>query len=565
MSLISPYGGALSAPMAAAPRLDDLLQEAAGLPALVLNRRQQCDLELLLNGAFSPLRGWMGRDDFERVLTEMRLEDGTFWPMPLALDLNVEQASKLGIGSRVVLCDGGGRRLAILTVNDIWQADRALEAGGLYRADRPGHPGLAYLEQLGSHYVGGRLEGLSLPRHGDFAELRLTPSALRERLTQQACSRVIAFQPRQVMHRAQYEFTQHCAEENDAGLLLQALAGEEPKQAFFTRIRCIQALLPRYPQHMAQLGLLPLISRQSGAREVLWQAIVARNYGASHFIIGGDAGAGEIRRGSDALSSEWIQPLAEHFAAIGVEPITFPRMVYAPALKQYMPEEYLPQGQESLSMTGAELQNRIHDGRQDVPDWATLPEVLEELRICHPLRLKRGFTIFFTGLSGAGKTTLSQALYLKLMELTGRPVTLLDGDEVRTLLSSGLTFSRADRDLNIRRIGFVAAEITRQGGIAICAPIAPYRETRQAVREMTEPVGGFFEVHVSTPLEVCEGRDPKGLYAKARAGIIKEFTGVSDPYEVPHAPEISINTGMLHVEEGIEKIVSILRDAGAIA
>jgi sulfate adenylyltransferase len=559
MSLISPYGGKLSGLMAEGAHLADLLREAATLPSLTLNMRQLCDLELLLNGALSPLQGFLGRADVDRVLSEMRLADGTFWPLPIALDIGAEQAASLKPGVRIALCDATGNRLAILSVSDVWAADKALEARQLHGNDQPDTD---HLDQLSSHYAGGRLEGLSLPRHGDFAALRLTPAEARESFMRHGHSRAIAFQPGHVMHRAQFEFTRHCAEENAAGLLIQAIAGEQPNPDYFTRIRCLQALLPRYPADTARLGLLPLVSRQAGVREVLWQAIVARNYGCTHFIIGGDAGAGEIRRGSDALAPGRIQPLAEHFATIGVEAITFPRMLYVPELEQYMPEDYLPPGQTALSMPANELQQRIRDGREAIPQWASFPEVVEELQRRHPPRIKRGFTIFFTGLSGSGKTTLSQALELKLMELTGRPVTLLDGDVVRTLLSSGLSFSKADRDLNIRRIGFVAAEITRQGGIAICAPIAPYRATRQAVRDMIEPLGGFFEVHVSTPLEICEARDPKGLYAKARAGLIKEFTGVSDPYETPHAPEVSINTGNIHVAEAVERIVDVLRAEG---
>ncbi len=452
--------------------------------------------------------------------------------------------------------------LAILHVSECWQADKALEARQVYGSDQAGHPGVAFLQNLGRYFVGGTLEGLNLPSHDDFTELRLTPAAVREHFTQAGRDRVAAFHPHHVMHRAQFEFTRHVALENDAALLIQAIGGEAASPDHYTRMRCYQALLPHYPPGQASLSLLPLCPRPAGAREVLWRAIVARNFGCTHFIIGGDAGPGEIRRGSDALAPEQIQPLAEYFASIGVEPIIFPRMLYVPELAQYMPEEYLPPGQETLSLSSQELQQRILEGREAIPEWASFPEVVAELRKCMPQRIKRGFTVFFTGLSGAGKTTISQALELKLQELTGRPVTLLDGDVVRTLLSSGLTFSHADRDLNIRRIAFVAAEVTRHGGIAICAPIAPYRETRQAVRDMIEPLGGFFEIHVSTPLEVCEARDPKGLYAKARAGIIKEFTGVSDPYETPDAPEISIDTGTTSVSEAMEIIVSRLRAEG---
>lgn len=558
---ISPYGGMLVNLMTEGERRAALLREAATLPALTLNPRQLCDLELLLNGALSPLRGYMGRADHEAVLADMRLADGTFWPMPIVLDV----AEALEAGSRVALRQAGGAFLAVLAVNECWQADRALEARQVYGPDQAGHPGVAFLNTLGGYYAGGTLEGLNLPDHADFAALRLTPAATREYFSRAGLGRMVSFQPHHAMHRAQFEFTRHAAQEHDAGLLIQAIAGETASPDHFTRMRCYQALMPNYPAGRAALSLLPLWPRPAGMREVLWRAIVARNHGCSHFIIGGDAGPGSIRRGSDALAPEWVQLLAEHFHTIGVEPVTFPRMVYAPELGQYMPEEYLPAGQQALTLSAEELGQHIRDGRDEIPAWASFPEVVRELRKRQPPRIRRGFTVFFTGLSGAGKTTISLALELKLMELTGRPVTLLDGDVVRTLLSSGLSFSRADRDLNIRRIGFVAGEVTRHGGIAICAPIAPYRETRQAVRDMIAPLGGFFEVHVSTPLEVCEARDPKGLYAKARAGLIREFTGVSDPYEAPHAPEVSINTGILHVAEAVEQIVNHLRADGYLS
>lgn len=561
-SLISPYGGKMVNNMAEGAHREALLGEAALLPSLTLNSRQLCDLELLLNGAMSPLPGFMGHADYLHVLLEMRLTDGTFWPMPIILDVTQELAP----GSRVVLRNQGGSALAILTVNECWLADKAQEARQVYATEQADHPGMTFLQSLGSHYAGGKLEGLNLPQHADFATLRRPPTTLRQHFEHAGRSRVVAFQPHHPMHRAQFEFTLHTAEENDAGLLIQAVADDTKINSdapqYFTRIHCYQALLPHYPQGLAELSLLPLSSRPAGMRSVLWQAIVARNYGCSHFIIGGDAGNGEIRRGSDALAPEQIQPMAEHFAAIGVEASMFPRMVYVPDLAQYMPEEYLPADQATLTLSSRDMIQRLDDGREDIPAWASFPEVVAELHKFRPMRKQRGFTVFFTGLSGSGKTTLSQALHLKLMELTGRAVTLLDGDVVRTLLSSGLSFSKEDRDLNIRRIGYFASEVTRHGGIAICAPIAPYRTTRQAVRDMIEPIGGFFEVHVSTALEVCEARDPKGLYAKARAGLIKEFTGVSDPYETPDAPEVNIDTGKLQVDEAVELIVSRLRAEG---
>jgi sulfate adenylyltransferase len=558
--LISPYGGELVTLMAEDLRRDALLQEAPTLPSLTLNPRQLCDLELLLNGALSPLRGYMSRADYQGVVTDMRLADGSFWPIPIVLD--VPQA--LAPGCRVVLRDSGRSPLAVLTVNESWPADKALEARQVYGTDHADHPGMAFLLSLGSYYAGGRVEGLNLPHRPDFAALRLSPGALRERFARAGHSRVVAFQPHHIMHRAQFEFTLHSAAENDAGLLIQARAYEPPEPQYFTRMRCYQALLPYYPAGLAELSVLPLASRPAGMRAVLWQAIVARNYGCSHFIIGGDAASGEMRRGSDALAPGQILPLAEHFAAIGVEAIIFPRMVYAPDLAQYLPEEYLPAGQASAVLSAQDLRQRLDDGRENIPDWASFPEVVAELHKLRPMRQQRGFTVFFTGLSGAGKATLAQALNLKLMELTGRAITLLDRDVVHTLLSSGSS-SGAEHDLDVRRIGFIAGEIARHGGIAICSPSAPRRATRQAVRDMISAWGGFFEVHVSTLLETCEARDPKGLYAKARAGIIKEFTGVSDPYEAPHDPEVSINTGDVGVDEAVAQIVRTLQAAGYLA
>lgn len=556
--LIPPYGGTLLDLMAGEERRAPLLREAGHLPSLTLNPRQMRDLELLLNGALSPLRGYMSQANYERVVDGMHLADGTFWPMPIALDT----AQPLAGGDRIALRDPDGNALAILNVSESWLADKANEARRIYGTEDAAHPGAKLLASQGAYYASGTVEGLSLPEHADFTGMRPTPAMMRAHLAHQGKCRAVAFQPHHPMHRAQFEFTRHSAEENQAALLIQAIPGEALDADHFTRIRCYQALLPRYPQGMATLSLLPIAPRPAGVREVLWRAIVARNYGCTHLVIGGDAGTGEIRRGSDALTPGQIQPLAEHFAAIGVEPLVFPRMVHVPGLGQYLPEEFLPPGLAAQTLPAAELQRRLRAGFEDIPDWASFPEVVEELRKHFPPRLKRGFTVFFTGLSGAGKTTLSQALRLKLMELTGRPVTLLDGDVVRTLISSGLSYSRADRELNIRRIGFIAGEITRHGGIAICAPIAPYRDGRLAVREMISPWGGFFEVHVSTPLEICEARDPKGLYARARAGMVQEFTGITAPYEAPHAPEINIDTGATAVPEAVAQIIQTLRAEG---
>ncbi|MBZ0104063.1 MAG: adenylyl-sulfate kinase [Sulfuricella denitrificans] len=551
MSLIPPYGGELVDLMAEGERREALLRSAAVLPALTLNSRQLCDLEQLLNGALSPLRGYMGRADFDRVLTEMQLVDGTFWPLPVALDIGPGQASSLQPGNRIALCDSAANRLAVLTVSDIWKADREREAHQIHDKEQTAEGVRIDLAQLGSHYAGGLLEGLALPSHEDFSALRLTPAMARESFKRYGHNRVIAFQPCNVMHRAQYEFTRHCSEENDAALMIQAITGEEATPDFFTRIRCLQALMPHYPKHAAWLGLLPLVSRQAGIREVLWRAIVARNHGCSHFIIGGDAGMGDIRRGSDALVPGRIQPLAEHFATIGVEPITFPRMVYVPELEQYMPEEYLLVGQSAFSLSAHELQQRIAEGREEIPKWASFPEVVKELQIRHPKKSRRGFALFISGLTGEGLAELSQALERKLMELTGRPVTLLDG-----LLSGDLADSGDDRDRIARLAGFVAAEIIRHGGIAVCTLDSPCRETCQAARRRVEPFGGFFEIHVSSGLEADKTRGSKGVYTKARSG--QKVAAAENRYH----PDLKIAAGATHIADSVDEVIHLLRVEG---
>ncbi len=526
--LIPPYGGKLTSLMAEGPQRDKLLQETTSLPSLALNQRQLCDLELLLNGALSPLTGFMGHADYARVVSEMRLADGSFWPMPITLDTSQAFAATLSLGSRLALRDENGRPLAILTVSDIWQAEKTLEARQIYGTDHADHPGMVGLAQGGCHYVGGRLEGLTLPGHEDFLSLRLTPAAVRNDFVRRRISRVVAFQPHHVMHRPQFEFTLHTAKENGAGLLIQAMAGEIPNPEHFTRIRCYQALLPHYPSNLAQLSLLPLALRPAGVREVLWRAIIARNYGCSHLIIGGDAGPGEIRRGTDALTPERIQPLAEHFAAIGVEPVTFPRLVYVQALGQYMPQEYLPPDQATLSMSARELRQSIRDGRDEIPAWASFPEVVTELRKHQPLRRERGICMLLSGpLATSGTTTL---LGNRIMELTGRAISFCRNAECAGL----------------------AAEIIKHGGILICHPPTTLDHAQQKVlRKALAPVGGMFVFNLACAAETPEIRPPHGVYTQGRAGGTEQETS----FEIKAA-----GTG-----NAVEQIIHALRSAGYLA
>ncbi|MEM7354741.1 MAG: bifunctional sulfate adenylyltransferase/adenylylsulfate kinase, partial [Acidobacteriota bacterium] len=557
--LIAPHGGELVQLIVSDDRREELRQESVNWPSWDLTDRQLFDLELILNGGFSPLRGFMGRKDYESVCETMRLTDGTLWPLPVTLDIDEKIAESLEEGSRLALRDPQGVMLAVLTVGDVWRIDREHQAKTVFGSTDRTHPAVRHLYSRDNTYaVGGTLEGLQLPQHYDFVDLRHTPARLRKSFARLGWRKVVAFQTRNPMHLAHIEMSLKASRELEANLLIHPAVGPtKPGDVdHYTRVRCYQAILPRYPLHTAQLSLLPLAMRMAGPREALLHAIIRKNYGCTHFIVGRDhAGPGNDSSGEPFYGPYDAQDLMrEHEEELGIRMVPFKLMVYAEQRGGYVPADDLPEGERTLSLSGTELRARLSDGRP-IPEWFTLPEVVTELRRTHPPRHKSGFTVFFSGLSGAGKSTIANVLMVKLLELGGRPVTLLDGDIVRKNLSSELGFSREHRDLNIRRIGFVASEITKNGGIAICAPIAPYARMRDEVREMISAGGGFILVHVSTPLEVCEQRDRKGLYAKARAGKIDKFTGISDPYEEPTDAEVNLPTTDMTPEEAAQQIV----------
>ena len=533
-----------------------------------LTERQLCDLELLMNGGFSPLEGFMSQADYESVVTNMRLANGTIWPIPITLDVTPAFADKVEIGETIDLRDREGVLNATLTITDRWTPDKHAEAVHVYGADDKAHPAVRYLhDYAGSVYLGGKVQGLEAPMHYDFKHLRDTPQELRDRFKKLGWRRVIAFQTRNPMHRAHQELTFRAAQSAEANLLIHPVVGmTKPGDVdHFTRVRCYEKLIGHYPEQTTTLSLLPLAMRMAGPREAVWHAIIRKNYGCTHLIVGRDhAGPGNNSAGKPFYGPYEAQDLfKQHEQELDVTMVAFPNLVYSESRVQYVPEDKVEPGEKVLSLSGTELRRRLQEGL-DIPEWFSFPEVVEELRKTHPPRHKQGFTVFFTGLSGSGKSTIANALLTKLLELGGRPVTLLDGDHVRKHLSSELGFSREHRDLNILRIGYVASEITKNGGIAICAPIAPYAATRQKVRDMIEPQGGFLEIHVATSIEVCESRDRKGLYAKARAGIIKEFTGISDPYEAPEKPEMRIDTGELTPDLAAHRILIKLESLGFI-
>lgn len=545
-----------------------LKTEAGNLPSWDLTPRQTCDLELLMNGGFYPLKGFLTEADYNGVVENMRTADGSLWPMPINLDVSEAFADKIEPGQDIALRDAEGVILAILSVTDKWVPNKAREAEKVYGADDLAHPAVNYLHnQAGKVYLGGPVTGIQQPVHYDFRARRDTPNELRAYFRKLGWHKVVAFQTRNPLHRAHQELTFRAAREAQANLLIHPVVGmTKPGDVdHFTRVRCYEAVLDKYPASTTAMSLLNLAMRMAGPREAVWHGLIRKNHGCTHFIVGRDhAGPGKNSQGVDFYGPYDAQTLfKEHEAEIGVIMVDFKHMVYVQEKAQYYPANEVPEGTTVLDISGTELRRRLREGL-DIPEWFSFPEVVVQLRKTSPARDKQGFTVFFTGLSGSGKSTIANALMVKLMEMGGRPVTLLDGDVVRKHLSSELGFSKEHRDINIKRIGYVASEITKNGGIAICAPIAPYTATRRAVREMVESYGAFIEVHVATTVEECERRDRKGLYALARAGKIKEFTGISDPYEAPTKAELVVETENVDVDSCAHQVILKLESLGLI-
>ncbi|MCZ6554181.1 MAG: bifunctional sulfate adenylyltransferase/adenylylsulfate kinase [SAR324 cluster bacterium] len=567
--LIPPHGGELVDLMATHEERARLKAESVEFPSIDLTGQQLCDLELLVHGGFSPLRGFLGRTDYDSVLEHMRLADETVWPMPIVLAVPQATAEGLSEGSRVALRDPEGTMLAVLEIEEIWDRDRKREAEAVFGSLHEEHPGVrATLDDPGQVCLSGKVTGVQPAAHHDFTELRYTPADLRSEFTRLGWRLVTAFQTRNPLHRAHKEMTVRASTEVGSHLLLHPVVGmTKPGDVdHYTRVRCYLAIAHHYPPGLMKLSLLNLAMRMAGPREAVWHALIRKNHGCSHFIVGRDhAGPGSDSKGNPFYGPYEAQDVVADFQDdIGIRMIPFQEMVYSAARSQYLPRNEVTEGEEVLSVSGTELRRRLREALE-IPDWFSYSDVVAELRRAYPPKERQGITLFFTGLSGAGKSTIANVLLSKFLEIGGRPVTLLDGDIVRKNLSSELGFSREHRNLNILRIGFVANEITKNGGIAICAPIAPYAETRRKVRELVTAHGGFIEIYVSTPLEACEKRDRKGLYAKARAGLIKEFTGISDPYEEPENPEIAIDTTDLTPEEAAQEVLLYLENKGFLA
>ena len=532
------------------------------LPSITLDERQLCDFELLSTGAFSPLDGFMTRSNYESVLDRMKLQDGTLWPMPVCLDISEPAARPLEAGQSVVIRDPEGFLLAIMHVQDIWKPDKQKEANLLFGTNDRSHPGVDHLlGSTGDYYIGGPLEVLSLPLHFDFKQLRMTPPEVRGLYNKLGWNRIVGFHTTNTIHRPEYEMAIRAMKSSRANLLLLpgvAMTGPGDFD-YYTRVRCYRHVVGYFPPESAVMSLLPIFSRMAGPRDALLQCIIGKNYGCTHFIIGHQHADPIAQNGSNSFyNSEATQAFVQQFAGeIEIEVVPSDELVYLPFEDQFCPKVDVSEGTETISLSSLDIRHRIRSGRR-IPRWATFLEVVAELKKAYPPPSKQGFTVFFTGLSGAGKSTIARVLYAKMLEIGKRPVTLLDGDIVRQNLSNELSFSKEHRDINVRRIGFVAGEITKNRGVAICAPIAPYASTRSEIRTNIEAVGGFIEVHVATPLTVCEKRDRKGMYAKARAGLIKGYTGIDDPYEEPDAPEVRVDTTGISPDEAAQEILIYL-------
>ena len=566
MSLINPHGGKLRYLVVDSDASAVLKQKAKSLPSWTLNDRQVCDLEMILNGSFSPLTGFLSEGDYITVLDNMRLQNGTLWPIPITLDVTKEFSLNIDVSQEIALKDKEGFIIAVMSVESIWFPDKIKEAEKVLLTTDENHPAVNYLlNESNPVYVGGPVKGLMLPTQYDYKDLRHTPHQVRELFEKNSWDNVVAFQTRNPMHRAHVELTKRAAEEHDAKILIHPVVGlTKPGDVdHYTRVRCYKYVLKKYPESSAMLSLLPLAMRMAGPREALWHAIIRKNYGCNMFIVGRDhASPGAGKDGQPFYGPYDAQDLLkEHEEELGIKMVPFRLMVYVPAKEKYVLKDELTENDEFKMISGTDLRSSLRND-EDIPEWFSYPEVVAELRRFRPALDKRGFTVFFTGLSGSGKSTLANGLMVKLMEDGRRPVTLLDGDIVRTHLSSELGFSQEHRKLNVRRIGFVASEITKNGGIVLCAPIAPYKSDRRFNRELIYPLGGYIEVYVDTSLEICEERDVKGLYALAREGKLKQFTGIDDPYEIPENPEIEITSAGVVPEILVDEILARIKEMG---
>ena len=561
--MIKPHGKTLVSFHLSADKLSEYSELSNNISSLTLSLKQQCDLEMISNGAFSPLSTFNNQKDYEEILLKNKLSNGLVWPIPIVLDVPDQFLKSLDKNEYISLRNTEGFLLAILKVKEFWAPNKKEEANLVFKSNDPNHPGVDYLfNHTNNNYISGELIPIQANKYFDFTHLRKSPQEVRDFFRLNNWKDVIAFQTRNPMHRAHYELTKLAMDEHNSKLLIHPVIGmSKPGDIdHFTRVKCYQHIIKYYPENSVELSLINLAMRMAGPKEALWHAIIRKNYGCNRIIIGRDhAGPGVNAEGKPYYQPYDAQELiAQYQEELEIKMVPFKEMVFAKNKKTYLPLDKIEQDDPIEKLSGTQFKELLQQ-RTEIPTWYSFPEVIHELRKRFPKLHNQGLTVFFTGLSGAGKSTLANAIMYKLMETEDRPITLLDGDIVRQHLSSELGFSKEDRDIHVKRIGYVASEITKHGGVAICAPIAPYSNTRKVVRNMIDEVGSFVEIHVATPLSVCEERDTKGLYKQARAGKILDFTGVSDPYEEPENPEITVDTSDITVEESSALILDKLR------
>ena len=561
--MIEPHGKTLVSFHLSADELSEYSELSNKTASLTLSLKQQCDLEMIANGAFSPLSTFNNQKDYEEILLNNRLSNGLVWPIPIVLDVPDQFLKSLDKNEYISLRNAEGFLLAILKVNEFWAPDKKEEANSVFKSNDPNHPGVDYLfNHTNNNYISGELVPIQSNKYFDFTHLRKSPQEVRDFFRLNNWKDVIAFQTRNPMHRAHFELTKLAMDEHNSKLLIHPVVGiSKPGDIdHFTRVKCYQHIIKYYPENSVELSLINLAMRMAGPKEAVWHAIIRQNYGCNRIIIGRDhAGPGVNAEGKPYYQPYDAQELiAQYQEELEIKMVPFKEMVFAKNKKTFLPLDKTEQDEPIEKLSGTQFKEFLQQ-RTEIPNWYSFPEVIHELRKRFPKLHNQGLTVFFTGLSGAGKSTLANAIMYKLMETEDRPITLLDGDIVRQHLSSELGFSKEDRDIHVKRIGYVASEITKHGGVAICAPIAPYSNTRKVVRNMIDEVGSFVEIHVATPLSVCEERDVKGLYKQARAGKILDFTGVSDPYEEPENPEITVDTSDITVEESSALILDKLR------
>jgi sulfate adenylyltransferase len=568
--LISPYGSKKLVDLVVTGKeRDELLARATQLPSIKITMRNLCDLELIATGAFSPLDRFMGKADYERVLHEMRLGDGTLWPLPITL--TADSKALPTVGEEIVLRNSNNDVIAVMTLDEVYHWDPETEAGLAYGSTDPKHPMVSEMARWGKVCISGPLQVINMPKYHDFKELRRTPAQVRDLLEKMGHDNVVAFQTRNPLHRIHEELTKRAADEVGGSLLIHPVVGmTKPGDVdHFTRVRIYKALVEKYyDKSKTVLSLLPLAMRMAGPREVLLHAIIRRNHGVNHLIVGRDhAGPGKDSAGKPFYGPyEAQENMHKYEHELGVKAIPFEELVYLPDENRYVENKDIPAGAKVLNISGTQVRDDYLAKGRLLPEWFTRPETAEILRQMYPPRHTQGVCIWFTGLSGSGKTATTEVLTALLLE-RGREISILDGDVVRTHLSKGLGFSKEDRDTNILRIGFVAGEIVRSGGVVICAAISPYRAAREEARKMVGP-DNFVMVYMDTPVEVCEQRDVKGLYAQARQAMAEGhpmgFTGVDDPYEPPIDPEITLQGVGVTPEQNAQQIMSHLEQHGFV-